>query len=88
VIDALLLDFYGTVVHEDDVVINQICETTSRAAPTQATPKEIGRYWWTAFSDAFKHSHGTHFETDFGTNSKEPVDYPNAKGVYELRSPN
>jgi len=59
--DAVLLDFYGTVVHEDDVAVDQICATISRSATVQAAPREIGRYWWTVFSDAFGRSHGDNF---------------------------
>lgn len=62
-VDAVLLDFYGTVVHEDDVVIDQICSTISEAATVPVAPGEIGSYWWEVFSDAFKHSYGDDFET-------------------------
>ncbi|MCP4100601.1 MAG: HAD family hydrolase [Lentisphaerae bacterium] len=61
--EAVLLDFYGTVVHEDDVVIDQICKTISQTAGAQATPNEIGSCWWATFSDAFGHSHGDNFQT-------------------------
>ncbi len=62
-VDAVLLDFYGTVVHEDDVVIHQICSTISESATVQATPREIGSYLWAVFSDAFKRSYGDDFQT-------------------------
>lgn len=62
-VDALLLDFYGTVVHEDDVVIDQICGSICRSASVPATPKEVGRYWWATFSEIFTHSHGDAFQT-------------------------
>ncbi len=62
-VDVVLLDFYGTVVHEDDVVIDQICKTISRSAEVHATPREIGSYWWATFSDGFKSSYGDGFQT-------------------------
>ena len=62
-VDAVLLDFYGTVVHEDGVVIDQICAAISQSATVRATPREIGSYWWAEFSDAFERSHGGDFET-------------------------
>lgn len=62
-VDAVLLDFYGTVVQEDDVVIDQICATISRSATIQAAPREIGSYWWMVLTDAFKRSHGSDFRT-------------------------
>lgn len=60
-IEAVLLDFYGTVVHEDDVVIDQICTTISRSASGAPPPIEVGRYWWSVFSAAFEQSHGSGF---------------------------
>lgn len=62
-VDAILLDFYGTVVHEDEVVIDQICMTISQSAAVGVTPKEVGSFWWEVFSDAFKRSHGDDFQT-------------------------
>ena len=62
-IEVVLLDFYGTVVHEDDVVIDQICETISRSASDAPAPGEVGRYWWSIFYDAFEQSHGISFRT-------------------------
>ena len=60
-IDAILLDFYGTVVHEDDVLIAEISETLSTSARMPVTPAEIGDYWWQAFSEGVEQSHGTGF---------------------------
>lgn len=62
-VEAVLLDFYGTVVHEDDVVVDQICTTISQAATVSVTPQEVGSYWWSVFSEAFKHSFGDSFQT-------------------------
>jgi 2-haloacid dehalogenase/putative hydrolase of the HAD superfamily len=62
-VDAVLLDFYGTVVHEDDVVIDQICAAIHQSSTVQATPREIGRYWWATFADSFTHSYGDDFQT-------------------------
>jgi len=63
VIEVVLLDFYGTVVHEDDVVIDQICETISRSESEAPPPGEVGRFWWRVFSDAFEQSHGIGLRT-------------------------
>ncbi|MFT3855669.1 MAG: HAD-IA family hydrolase [Ilumatobacteraceae bacterium] len=59
--DAVLLDFYGTVVHEDDVVVEQICSDISRSAPHRVNATEIGRYWAASFSDRTGRSHGNRF---------------------------
>jgi len=58
-----MLDFYGTVVHEDDVVIDKICTTIKQASPTGASAAEIGSHWWSVFSNAFKNSFGATFQT-------------------------
>lgn len=60
--EALLLDFYGTIVHEDDTVIDQICATISESAATKTPVSEINQYWWTVFSDAFEQSYGPNFQ--------------------------
>jgi len=57
VFDALLLDFYGTLVHEDDDIIRDICNRISTTAVGTPSPGEVGRYWWSVFSAAFTESH-------------------------------
>jgi 2-haloacid dehalogenase/putative hydrolase of the HAD superfamily len=60
--DAVLLDFYGTVVHEDDAVIAEICEAVSRASPGAPPAGEIARVWWQTYSALVLRSHGSDFE--------------------------
>ncbi|MGH1493622.1 MAG: HAD family hydrolase [Acidimicrobiales bacterium] len=62
-IKALLLDFYGTVVHEDDIVMTDVCQQISKASPLTATVEEIDSYWWSDFSNRFMVSHGERFQT-------------------------
>ncbi|WP_227396711.1 HAD family hydrolase [Jeotgalibacillus aurantiacus] len=62
-IKALFLDFYGTVVHEDDVIIRDICNRIKESSNTDATASEIGGYWWKDFSDSFIQSFGDDFQT-------------------------
>ncbi|MEK0313340.1 HAD family hydrolase [Cohnella sp. 56] len=59
---AIFLDFYGTVVHEDDVYIEDICKRLLSSSSVSANPKEIGDYWWKSMSSNFKTSHGNHFK--------------------------
>ena len=61
--EALLLDFYGTVVHEDDEVVASICRTIADTTNLSAEPSDIGRHWWQVFSEAFRASHGERFAT-------------------------
>jgi 2-haloalkanoic acid dehalogenase type II len=63
VIKAIFLDFYGTVVHEDDEIISLICNRISENSKVSCTPQEIGTYWWQTFSGMFIESYGEKFET-------------------------
>jgi len=42
---ALLVDFYGTIVHEDDDVVATICKAISDSTSEPADPRAIGRHW-------------------------------------------
>jgi 2-haloalkanoic acid dehalogenase type II len=61
--DAVLLDFYGTVVHEDDAVVAEICGFISRASPGTPPPGEIAGFWWQTYSTLVLGSHGASFAT-------------------------
>lgn len=60
---AVFLDFYGTLVHEDDVWIDAICKKIAVSSATQATKGEIGRYWWDSFASRLLPSYGHAFIT-------------------------
>lgn len=60
---AVFLDFYGTLVHEDDDIIPLICERIRENAKFQCTTKEIGSYWWKEFSRIFRDSYGETFQS-------------------------
>jgi FMN phosphatase YigB (HAD superfamily) len=62
-IKAIFLDFYGTVVHEDDEIILDICNQIMESSSINCTVKEVGQYWWTSFSNLFQYSYGEHFQT-------------------------
>ena len=62
-IEAVLLDFYGTLVHEDDVVVDRICTAIGRSADSAPPPQEVRRYWSTVFAAAIEDSHGPRFRT-------------------------
>ena len=63
--EAILLDFYGTVVEEDDPVIASVRRTIYASATTNdpADPKAVGAYWWALFSDLCATSAGQTFAT-------------------------
>lgn len=60
---AVFLDFYGTLVHEDDVFIKEICEKILLSSAAPATLEEISKYWWETFSSLFQSSYGDTFQT-------------------------
>ncbi len=58
---AILLDFYGTVVAEDDVPISQICRQIAESSSRGPTPGEVGDYWGQQFSQLCYESIGPSF---------------------------
>jgi 2-haloacid dehalogenase len=49
VLKGLLLDFYGTVVEEDDDVVASICRRAAAGTSGNVTPAQVGDAWWQAF---------------------------------------
>lgn len=58
---GLLLDFYGTLVHEDDEIIATICDRINCSVGVVTTDKDIAAFWWESFSQLFTKSFGTAF---------------------------
>ncbi len=49
---GVLLDFYGTVVAEDDDIVAAICRDVAACAAVPVTPAQVGAAWWQAFQAA------------------------------------
>ena len=60
---AILLDFYGTVVHDDDMLIAEMCDRIAAASPLSVTLAQVGAYWWRSFSQLCVESYGPAFRT-------------------------
>ena len=61
-IKALFFDFYGTIVYEDGIVIDEI--TTIISDTGDGTKKStIGTYWWHIFQESYMNSFGDGFKT-------------------------
>lgn len=58
---AVLLDFYGTLVEEDDAIIARIVRLIADDSPQNPTPKEVGGDW--RFAEHCAAAHGEHFRT-------------------------
>ncbi|WP_435921488.1 HAD family hydrolase [Paenibacillus sp. DYY-L-2] len=62
-VKAIFLDFYGTLVHEDDEIIPLICKEVRQNAVEPCDIKEIGSHWWQGFSNLFQNSYGDSFRS-------------------------
>ena len=58
---AILLDFYGTVVEEDDFFINNICEEVSKASHLEVEASDIASLWNYLFFEMCDQSLGASF---------------------------
>ncbi len=61
--EALLIDFYGTLVEEDTEIISRIVSrvaTSSAGAPSES---EVAQHWSQRFSELCAAAHGTRFRT-------------------------
>lgn len=58
---AILLDFYGTVVEEDDALVDDICRQIAAASPLQVQPGEVASWWGRAFRRSCTESYGPAF---------------------------
>ena len=61
-VKAVFLDFYGTVVHEDGVVINEVSERIYQTG-NAIDKSEIGVFWWNEFQNMFTNSYGQSFRS-------------------------
>jgi 2-haloalkanoic acid dehalogenase type II len=71
---AVLLDFYGTVVHEDDLSIREICDRIAAGSALPVSAGEIGAYWGQSFRRCCE-QHGPAFDlqTNLARRSLEDV---------------
>jgi 2-haloacid dehalogenase/putative hydrolase of the HAD superfamily len=63
VYDAVLLDFYGTLVAEDDAQIAAITARIAEASPDRRTAREISGRWNELFARGCAVAHGASFRT-------------------------
>jgi hypothetical protein len=56
---ALLLDFYGTLVEEDDMLIQRICHEI--AADSGTDPIKVGIFWKDTYTNRCRQSYGKSF---------------------------
>lgn len=61
-IKSLFFDFYGTIVHEDSVIIDEITSIISNTGDG-SNKSMIGGYWWKIFQESCMNSYGDSFKT-------------------------
>lgn len=61
-IKAFLLDFYGTVVNEDDEAVEFIANEIYQTSVSNEDLTEVCQYWWNEFAAMFSHSYGEGFQ--------------------------
>lgn len=61
--DAVLLDFYGTLVEEDDEAIDRIVRQIVGHAPGRPTAREVAGDWNRRFAEACEAAHGAAFRS-------------------------
>lgn len=58
---AVFLDFYGTLVHEDDGILPLIYDEVKRSCSNDVEVNHIGKHWSTAFFQLSRESYGGSF---------------------------
>lgn len=58
---AVFLDFYGTLVHEDDGILPLIYDEVKRSCSDDVEVSHIGKHWSTAFFHLSRESYGDSF---------------------------
>lgn len=59
---AVTLDFYGTVVEEDDVQLMEIQHKIADASPLEVTPRDVASYMKSTFRQLCLESYGERFQ--------------------------
>jgi 2-haloacid dehalogenase/putative hydrolase of the HAD superfamily len=60
---ALLLDFYGTLVEEDDSAISEVLKAIAETSPLSSDTKQIGRDWQLRFQRLCSMAYAENFKT-------------------------
>lgn len=61
---AILLDFYGTVVEEDEAPVLLTCKEIVKASSKSVSLADVVAYWWNTFGDLFTDSYNSSFRME------------------------
>ena len=59
---AVFIDFYGTIVYEDGVIVRKIVKKIFETGAVNDI-SDIGGYWWNEFQASFLEAYGDNFKT-------------------------
>lgn len=59
----VFLDVYGTIFHEDDHIVAQICQSLAECAPDRLGASDIADEWWKSFVRLCSAAAGDSFQT-------------------------
>ena len=59
---AILLDFYGTVVEEDEAPVSLACSEIVKSSSRALKLEELTSFWWNTFGDLCANSYGDTFQ--------------------------
>ncbi len=60
---AIFLDFYGTLVEDDDIFIQDICRKVSASAQGGVSPREVGELWQKRYLSLCRSCNGDSFKS-------------------------
>lgn len=60
---AVLLDFYGTLVEEDDAIVGRLIHRLAAASPLDPEPHAIGQFWSQQFTALCTAAYGAAFKS-------------------------
>lgn len=60
-IKALLIDFYGTLVRENEGLIRDLSRRVCDNSPLVVTPGDVAHFWWETMTALFRRHSGTSF---------------------------
>lgn len=60
-IKAIIIDFYGTLVKDNSMLVKDICYRISQSSHRMVSPGEVGQTWWRYMTERTKESYAEKF---------------------------
>lgn len=61
-VKAIFIDFYGTIIYEDEEIVKKISQKIYETGNAQSA-SQVDSYWWKTFKTLFENSYGETFKT-------------------------